>query len=472
MRRLYLSLAAVLVMSTLFMGCSKDDDKNESANSILLSGVFGEVSGQQGAQRASALGEDIKNAIAIPIASDRIMMEEAVPLDIKEDGSFTAAVTEEYGWVVLLENANGEYKFLSLPLSADSNETLITFFPKSDLDFGTVEYKSVTDEADSENNVSEMADKFIFTMDQLTDISAADDVFKAVANSYRNNYKKDMSEQVSDIMHVVSVATDGLNTDSFVKADTYTGFMMDFEFGSQTQLASAGEKICANDLKVGLKFPSDSDKLYTSTKEYTGSLMSSDMEFDTAFDPSVNACTEPTHDFVISYGPGSVGFFRGEDRSMLAQNTTLPNGLFALQLQDGVENTSVAQFELDYNLPINADGKLLLPVPAFKIKLNNDGTVEGCDVAWYLYNEGAQQYYPIRDFSTFTSMLHDINSASNWIGDSTNQEFRSTFSSDYRHLKFSKQDISWEVVNDLRVGIQYDVGNTHVRFQATKAGNP
>jgi len=468
MKTVYLSLATILLAGSFFMGCSdnKEEGTGRDADILTLSGDFGTAYAYYQAPwykrlvtplQAGSSYDSIINSIAIPIASDRIMMDEAIPLDIESDGKFVADITKDYGWIVLLEKENGLYSFLSIPMSVDSNDSLITFFPKSDIDFGKVEYKSIYDEADSEENISDIGDKFIFSLEELKDIAVSDDAYKAVANSYRNNYNKEFDEQVNEEISLVSVSDKPLNTTEFVRADDYQGFALSFYYGEKTVLASAGEKICNNAAQVGMKFPDSSFTLYSADHNYTGALMSHDMSFDSAYDTSVNACTMVDDNFVISYGQGTLSFFRGESTSMLAQNSKLISGLFTLQVTEDGVSQKAGEFELDYNLPVTRHGDLLLPVPAFKMHLNESGMADYCDVKWYLYDQRSHAYKVI-DFKPYQSILRDIEAGAGTYAASFNDKFD--------RIDFTDVDTVWEDKNNFGLGVQYNVANTYVRFQA------
>ncbi len=484
-RPLYLSILSVALLAGLTAGCSDDkSDDGVPKEGLTLSGDFGSAYAYYQPPwyerlvtpvHASSSYDAIENSIAIPIASDRIMMDAAIPLDIKSDGTFTAEITKEYGWIVLLDKGNGNYSFLSVPMSVDSNDSLITFFPKTDVDFGKIEYKSATDEAESESNASELAEKFIFSLEQLGDISKSDDAFKAVANSYRNNYGKSDKAQISEVMHIVSVAVPKLEPDIPVMANKYQGFMMEFEFGPETLLAQNGVNICDNTLKVGLKYPDESFKLATDSQDYLSALMSGNMVPDENHHPVPYLACAVQENFVISYfrdtnsSGGTLSFFRGESTDMLAQNLELPNGLFTLQLQDGDVNTSVAKYELNYNLPMK-NGELLLPVPEFTLH-KNGRFIDYVDVKWYLYNPSSGKYKGIEDFTSFAPMLRDITSGM-WLvtNGGTGHDQGLDFNEKYDRIDMTTSEVTWADVTDLRLRVQYDVGNTHMRFQATNVG--
>ena len=483
-RSIYLSILSVAFLAGLTVGCSDDkSDEGATKEGLTLSGDFGSAYAYYQTPwyeqlvtpvHASSSYDSIENSIAIPIASDRIMIDAAIPLDIKSDGTFTAEIVKEYGWIVLLDKGNGNYSFLSVPMSADTNETLITFFAKSDVDFGKVEYKSATDEAESESNVSELADKFVFSLEQLGNISESDGAFKAVANSYRNSYGKGDHAQINEQLQVVSVATQPLSTSEYIRADHYQGFAINFDFGDNTLLREKGDDICANNIKIGLKYPNSSDRLYTQDQNYTASFMSKNMvPVDHDRNPYLACAVE--NSFAISYfqdtneSGGTLGFFRGESQEMLAQNAYLPKGLFTLQLQEGDVNTTLGQYELDYNLPTSRSGQLLLPVPAYKLHIDREGYADYVDVKWYQYNVRSAQYKEV-DFTPYKSTLRDVD-AGIWVGDDNGgHEAPAPFNETYDRIDMSDNNVVWKDVEDFRLGTQYTIGSTHIRFQATKVG--
>jgi hypothetical protein len=295
--------------------------------------------------------------------------------------------------------------------------------------------------------------------------------------SYRNNYKKDINKQVGEEIELVLVNKEGLNLNTFVKANKYHGFALSFGFGKDTPLASAGEKICQNEASVGIKFPKNDFTLYTAEHNYTGELMSHDMSFDGAYDNSALACTMVNDNFVISYGQevpgegGTLNFFKGESESMLAQNPGLISGLFTLQIAQGDENVSVGSFELDYNLPVTAEGDLKLPVPAFRPHIDETDRVDYIDVKWYLYSQKTQSYNPVVRFDPYKTMLREVTTGI-WIGGDINQEFAAEFNDKYNRIDLNSTNLVWtDEPQDIRLGVNYKVANTYVRFQATKSSS-
>lgn len=179
--------------------------------------------------------------------------------------------------------------------------------------------------------------------------------------------------------------------------------------------------------------------------------------------------------FAISYfqdtneSGGTLGFFRGESQEMLAQNAYLPKGLFTLQLQEGDVNTTLGQYELDYNLPTSRSGQLLLPVPAYKLHIDREGYADYVDVKWYQYNVRSAQYKEV-DFTPYKSTLRDVD-AGIWVGDDNGgHEAPAPFNETYDRIDMSDNNVVWKDVEDFRLGTQYTIGSTHIRFQATKVG--
>ena len=484
MRSLYLSLAAVTLFSVLMTGCSEESDSNDQENkkqenTMHLSGQFvtsnsvqetAAYSSPSVPTEAASRYDTIVNAIAVPVSSDRIMMDASVDLDIMADGNFSAAITPDYAWIVILEGGDGSIRFMSLPLSTDSNTSLVTFYPSADIDLGKVTYDRAADEANSDHNITDLADKFIFNLEQLKRLARTDDVYKAVANSYRNNYKKGAKESHVEEMQIVSIATDAIQADIAVRADTCTGFAIDIYYGADTLLSQKSESICSNSAAFGLKFPESQSTLYTSQDTYTGSMRSSNMiDHNEGGDPSC----ETGSSFAMTLfrdsaaQGGKVSFFRGETRNMLAQNKTLEKGLYALYIEEDEVNTTVAKFELDYDLPTTDDGKLLLPVPEIRLHLEDNSNVDYFDVKWYLYDTASASYEEI-DFTLFSALYHEL-SVGIWVGDGIDEEHQLTFNETFDRVDIkSKVGINWGSVNDVRFGIQYGVGNSNLRFSFSK----
>ena len=116
------------------------------------------------------------------------------------------------------------------------------------------------------------------------------------------------------------------------------------------------------------------------------------------------------------------------------------------------------------------NGELLLPVPEFTLH-QNGRFIDYADVKWYLYNPRTRRYSGIEDFTSFSSMLRDIN-AGMWLANSgtAGHEYALSFNEKYDRIDMTTPAVTWADVADLRLGVQYDVSNTHIRFQATNVG--
>ncbi len=502
MKRKYKFLLASFLSVALLVGCSGGSGSNNDdgrsgdidENKVKISGSFGSQYAYYQAPwyksllstplYASSSYDSIVNSVAIPLYEGHISIYDAVPLEIESDGSFSAEITKDRAWIVLLEKANKQYSFLSVPLSLDSNVSLMSFFPQSNLNFGKVAYKEVCDvvkddqnisnmpcdEAYSDTNISIIAQKSIFNLDQLKEISTADDAFKAAMNSYRNNYKQDDKAFINEHLEIVFVLKDQLITSDYSLVDDYHGFGINFEFGSKSPLAKSIDDVCNNINKVALYFPDENISLYTADHNFTGELLSTNMIIYS--NPPTTGCSNGIINLKTdnpAHG-GMISFFSQESQKTLAQNSSLPKGLFSLQLEKTDTNTTVGEFALDYSLPLK-NQKLLLPTPKLKIHTNEDGEADYCLVQWVVYNPASNSYEAVEDFTPFAESFSNL-TANMWYqttGSSGYKYVESQYSRNYDRIIFPTK-VKFNDVDDFRLFVQYSIGNTHLRFETSKLG--
>ena len=480
-----LSIVVAALLSSLFMGCS--DDNNDKVgvdvnkNEVKLKGSFGSSYAFYEAPwysisvlHASSFN-DVKNAVAIPLHGRDVVMSEARSLNISSSGDFTVDLGLDYDWIVVLEKSGGDFEFLSIPVGEDSNDTLVEIPIKSakgDLSIGDVNSVVQSKEASSTKRAEDIIDVLSYNIEDLQAMAKIDDVQKSVVNSYRNNYQKSSDNQILETIDITVGEMSGLNENSFKRADYYQGFAISTEFRSETDIAKNATKICDNNLSLSLKFP-QGEELYTSVDRLTQiSTETKAMSIGTR-DGVELLCYGGQSDYINftlgSNGTGKVGFFYGDQNSSLGQNEGLPEGLFDLQI-DGV---SQAKFNLNYGLPITANKELTVPVPAAKIHTKEGSReIDYIELTWWLFNDVSQSYELI-DLKPFANTLDDI--ATDVSYQLTSGHNGCPLNEDYTKVDFTacSDEATFDVIdpsnlyqtNDMRTfSIQYFIGHTLIRF--------
>ena len=483
MRSFNLSLAAIAIGATLFLGCSDsgDTDKKEaSEGTVKLSGTFGAGYAFAPVPKwydsilsplyAASGFNEIKKVVAVPIVNGyEVLMHSAQALQVDEDGSFSAELESNYSWVVLLERNDNSIDFITIPAQADSNTTLVNIpidAATEDLDLGTITNGTVEDEATASATLQQLSPRFTFSDTDLQFMADMDNTFKSVSNAYVNNYGTEYGEGIGETLNVVAVATQPLSDSEYIQADNYRGFGLSFEAGSKHDLNKASQDICAAKNDLTLLAPGGTT-FKTTTTQYDR-LSTSQSSLISETDKSCRSAeNEP---LFLGIDHGKFSFFGGEERNSLLQNTQLSTQWYRLQL-DGKE---IAKFHLNYNLPLHPNGAFNIPVPKIKISHDDQGLISKIDVNWVLYNSTEQRYKPL-PLSKIGYLLHDLDANIAFFKEDINCALNKTLSEvDLNQCNSEVDKLEYNITGSPttvhNIAIQYHIGSTYVRFNFSKNG--
>jgi hypothetical protein len=395
---------SILALSTasIITGCGgggdstplvNSDINTTSADKINLSGDFGENYALYKAPwykkiltkaYANSFGS-IKKAVAIPLDGTMPIFEKIKDLTIDEDGSFSVDLDKKFtfseegetqtvnlNWLILIEKSDGSISFLSIP-NDDLSESLVSLpisQAKSNLSLGVV--SNSADEGRSSLKLNELTQKTNYSIDELNSLATADDVIKAIVNSYRNNYGKDEDEYIDLRLTVVAEGDFNQIGSSYSKAENYRGYSINIYAGPKTVLAQNFSNICNNTKQISLELPEDitfyGDGTYNTLISNGGTLNGTSCGGNGIFQEQTD------YD-----GSVSLNFGGGEQ---VVKSIIAPKGNLKLKF----DNQIVGIYDLSYSLPVK-DNKMKLPIPALKLDLDEDSRVKGFYLKWYLAGE-------------------------------------------------------------------------------------
>ena len=467
------SLSTMLALLSLIAGCSSGGDDSASndgeMNSMTLTGRYVSSAQPSAPFKASQSSVTLTHAYAIALYDDRIGMDDAIEVNISEDGSFAIEVAPEYDWVLLQQFSNGRTSLLSIPV-VDSNESLLSAptskISSTTFDYGDVESSATDGESESSQNSHDVANLTSYSLEDLTILAKNDDYLKAIRNLFRYNIGKDANHSVGEEISMVSVNSVALNGDSFVRSDVFRGYQIDLYFGSALKVAKSYEKICSNEANLTVVPPG---AIGTSTTTFTpeapfGGFMHRDVNPE-------QGCTS-SDGFMTLSADGGIGLFFGETTEQLAQSVPIAKGDFNVLL-DGEQ---MAFFDLAYGVPVTADKHLKAIIPSVKLNLDDNQSVTDISVQWSSYDENSKSYQAV-DKSLLPELLKnnyvgvalvDESSEAPYLADGTPtctfDDTFSTISCAFNEKSYYHPDLNVSARDVSLVSISYKHGALNYRF--------
>ena len=389
MKKYSLSLALLVALS--FVGCGGGSVSTPTSSDPKITGDLGNSYAYYKPKwyeniitkaYASGYGQ-VKKAVAIPMLNGHVDITSAKEVTINSDGTFSAALPKkmefegesiEANWIVLLEKLNGTVKFLSIP-NAAGTDSLLTFPMSktiSNINLGDIGSDG-SDEGKSSINLSQVASKVTYNINDLTALASTDDVAKAVINQYKNNFGKSEDKHINVRLTVIAEGNFTKMATQYSKASDYIGYAINIQGSSNTVLKQNFNNICQNTKQIQLELPTNKSITFQNDNTY---------QILTSSGGTMNgtSCSSNGGIFQSQSDGDSVSLnFGGGNK--IVNSLTVPTGNWTLKFDGNI----IGNYNLAYSLPVE-NGQIKLPIPSVKLDLdpNDNNKTKGFFMKWYI----------------------------------------------------------------------------------------